>query len=146
MYFGKHRKESEKDKEPPRTTIFRRLRRWHAGDYLGLWEEVSSNLAKHPIPLQINQHSKDDSSWRNRVIAAVKEGNYSKAARLLDSLGVHLETEQVLESLKKLHPQSTVPLSIPNDAPASIVKFSPEEVLRVIKSFRRDTAPGPSGL
>ena len=57
-----------------------------------------------------------------------------------------METEQVLESLKKLHPQSTVPLTIPDDAPASIVKYSTEEVLRVIKSFRRDTAPGPSSL
>ena len=81
-----------------------------------------------------------------KVESCVREGDISRAARLLTSSGLAPDSAETLQRLKAKHPQSSVPLSSPCDDSAGPITLERESFLKALKSTPRGSAPGPSGL
>jgi hypothetical protein len=87
----------------------------------------------------------DKEALRERVVACVEAGQFSKAVKALASEGMHELTEEVKRSLESKHPQGPpLPEKESNAPGGETPHFEADEVLRRVRAFRRGTAPGAS--
>ena len=61
------------------------------------------------------------------------------------SAGIAALSPTIVEEMKAKHPQAPVPPLVPTEEVAPL-SLSSDQVLRGIMSFKRGSAPGPSGL
>ena len=78
-----------------------------------------------------------------RARRAVEAGQYRKAIQALASEGLSFPTLDILDVMLTKHPQSPPPTTAP--APPSL-KIYEESIIRALRSFPGDSAPGPSLL
>ena len=124
-----------------------RIRRWLAGDFAQLWEDVLAeheryahkNLKKTISPESLRKAN------AQRARRAVEDGQYRKAIQALSSSGLARVTPEILEQMLDKHPNSPPP-PIPPGTPPPPPEISHQDVLRALKSFPSGSSPGPSGL
>ena len=127
-----------------------RLRRLRAGEYGKLWEEAVG-LSK--VPKKVGRGRKavtektQEERNAERAVKLVQEGQYSRGLAALVSAGLAENSRATEEEMRRKHPQSQHPSTFKRTQPevAQIV-FSQKEVQDAVSSFRRGSAPGPSGV
>ena len=119
-----------------------RLSRWLAGERQSLWADAPS------AGRGSNRRSRRASTKQRetQAIAFAREGFDRKACAALVAEGIVDPCRSNLDKLKPLHP-----VRAPLDAvPAQQLPASPnidsEAILQALRSFPRDSAPGPTGL
>ena len=116
-----------------------RLSRWLDGDKHELWREVCASPAPaRPGPATAAHN-------RRRAEALTREGFDRKACAALLSKGVCEDTAQVVETLRQLHPQAPHPVCPPLAELPLAADITASSVERVLRTFPRDSAAGPSG-
>ena len=121
-----------------------RLQRWADGDWSSLWSEAledAQSLAKRQSRASA---STSTSNYRSAKRAA-QDGRYSKAIQALTSDGLASPSPEILREMQKKHPQASPP-SVPLEQVPSPAILSEPAVLKGVRSFPNDSAPGPSGL
>ena len=125
-----------------------RINRWQSGDISGLWSdflvsEGNTNRRRHVPKTPYNLDSLRAANAR-RSRRAVEAGQYRKAIQALASEGLSFPTLDILDEMLMKHPQSPPPTT-PSPAPPSL-KIYEESIIRALRSFPGDSAPGPSLL
>ncbi len=121
-----------------------RLQRWADGDLVSLWSEAledARSLAKR----QSRSSAPTSTSNSRRARRAAQDGRYSKAIQALTSDGLASPSPEILQEMRKKHPQAPPP-SVPLDPVPSPAILSEPAVLKGVHSFPNASAPGPSGL
>ena len=139
------------------------MRRWKAGECGELWREAvewqRARKSRQPkkrrrkraaAAAAVGEIDDEEDSLEvqnaKRCKTLVKDGQYSKAIQALVSHGMAEHTEATLKEMQDKHPAATRPLPpIPvTDTPPKT--FGSLEIVKAALSFRKGTAPGPSGL
>ena len=125
-----------------------RIRRWRAGELTGLWAEVVAADGKlkqrRSRPKGATSESLQAANARcaHRVVEA---GQYRKAIQFLSSAGLAQASIEVVNEMRAKHPQADPP-SIPPAPTPPPVQVSGGDVIRALRSFPSDSAPGPSNF
>ena len=117
-----------------------RMRRWRAGDFLGLWSELVNEQDRLSHQRKLKKMSAESLRATNarRARRAVEDGQYKKATQTLTSDGLAQASPEVFAEMLMKHPQGDLPL-IPQDQVPAPIKIN-------LRSFPNGTAPGPSAL
>ena len=124
-----------------------RLKLWSQGQYVSLWKAAEAAQSKVRRRQQQHQHSNPSQESFNakRAEAKGRAGQYRNALQALSSEGLADDTDDVLEALRRKHPQAPPP-TLPDGSCPAPIPIPPDSVKSAILSFNTDTAPGPSGL
>ena len=117
-----------------------KLTRWLEGDRLRLWEESCTAQAPH-------RKGADSAADRLRKADMYsREGFDHKACSALTADEVCQPTAANAREVRRLHPQASAPnCPLMSDLPMA-ARITQEMVSDALKSFPKDSAPGPSGL
>jgi len=94
---------------------------------------------------QRHDESEEDRARRaERVLELVRDGEISRAMRLLHSMGIAGVTEDVLSQMRRKHPprQHSVPQQLPGPAAPAV---APMELTETFRALRRRAGTGVSG-
>ncbi len=121
-----------------------RLQRWADGDLVSLWSEALED-ARSLARRQSRSSAPTSTSNSRRARRAAQDGRYSKAIQALTSDGLASPSPEILQEMRKKHPQAPPP-SVPLDPVPSPAILPEPAVLKGVRSFPNASAPGPSGL
>ena len=79
------------------------------------------------------------------MLQLVRDGEYSKAAKALLSCDLAPCNQDTLQIMKNKHPQAPIPTFTPHPSEPPL-QLSTQQVVKGIKSFKKGSALGPSGL
>ena len=116
-----------------------RIDRWQSGDIDRLWSDYLDTVRSLKGPKSVSTISTNV----RRAKRATEAGQYSKAIQALTSDGLALPTPDILDEMLAKHPQSPLPPTLPSPGHPP-PKISKADVIRALKSFPSDSAPGPS--
>ena len=127
------------------------IRKWKNGDFQGLWKAAVSSLKKKKRgrkakDVSPNTERSQEEFNADRCKRLVGEGQLSRAAQALVSSGIAPANDENLEKMKTLHPQADRPPTLVPDPSVPPLVVTGAQVLDNIKSFKKGSAPGPSGL
>ena len=131
-----------------------RLRRWGRGEYRALWDEAVQ-LTKVPPrarrqrrrtgePEVVEKAQVEKNAERAAKLA--QEGQYTRGLQTLTSHGMADNSRATVEQMRAKHPQADQAAPFQPTSTAQQISFSQKDVHQAAKSFRRGSAPGPSGL
>ena len=124
-----------------------RIKRWRKGEKTLLWNE-----AKKPKKLkgrkrkgqQQNEKTQEEVNAR-RCKKLLEEGQYNRASSALVSEGIVDSNPETIAIMKAKHPQAEIqPMEVGENVEP--LKLSASQVRESIKSFKKGSAPGPSGM
>ena len=125
-----------------------RIRRWQAGDIMGLWSEVLEEedrlTQRRRKPKKITAESLRAANARH-ARHAMEDGQYKKATHALTSGGLAQASAEVYEEILAKHPQVNSPPT-PTDPAPPPVHVAEVDVITALKSFPNGSAPGPSSF
>ena len=129
-----------------------RLRRWKEGMFRELWEEAVTLTSAPPksknrrtgAPTPAEEKSLEDRNAA-RALGLAQDGQYTKSIQALDSWGMAEQTRDTEEIMKNKHPPATGPSTFQRSTNSSQLQFSCKEVEKAALSFKKSSAPGPSG-
>ena len=122
--------------------------RWRAGEEPLLWQEAQKELKvqKRGCRRKVQAAPTLQENNARRARTLVQEGQLSRAASALVSLGMDLDSEETLLEMHAKHPEAPPP-ALSGDPPETPpIMVNSEEAGEAVKSFRPGSAPGPSGL
>lgn len=122
-----------------------RCLRWLAGDRAELWAD---RRARGHAPQAPRDLKSTEGSKRRRCVRLAGEGEYARACQALLAEPPAERNPETEAALQAKHPSARRP-DLPADSEqpeAAVPGLSQEAVRDAIRSFRRGTAPGPSGL
>ena len=122
-------------------SIKEKCRKWLEGGCISLWQEAVCEGTSHVSCKKPSVQSTQSSNAKR----AAQVGRFSKAVQALGSLGLAPCSESTKNELLSKHPQAALP-SLPPPSTSPLPSISMGVVMKAIKSFPVDTAPGPSGL
>ena len=134
------------------TVAFTKLRceRWLEGERMELWLEGPGARQKHKSTKGSNNSSNKETERRHqRCIELAADGQFSKATKALVIPGPLSWDENTEKALRDKHPQAqgAPDLSdLAGPSRAQVPEFDGALVRKMLKSFSRGTAPGPTGL
>ena len=134
------------------STIFIRQRceRWLAGERRELWADGPGAKQKHQKPRTPSSSSQACLERRHqRCLELAADGQYSKATSALVSPGLVKRDTNSEKIMRDKHPLAQDPPCLDDlvaPAQSQVPDFDGPLVKKMIKSFARGTAPGPSGL
>ena len=76
----------------------------------------------------------------------MQEGQLSRAAQALVSLGMEWDSKGAIHEMLEKHPSAEPPRTPEEALEIAPITLNSEEVGEAVKSFRPGSAPGPSGL
>ena len=123
-----------------------RLQRWLSGEVDSLWSDACADarsLSKRAVSSVSTSSQRSSNARRARL--AVQNCQFSKAIQALSSEGLASPSPTVIQEMQDKHPQAPPPTLPPGPTPPS-VEVPDRVVLHGVKSFPKDSAPGPSGL
>ena len=129
-----------------------RLRRWRGGEYGQLWDEAKEltkeqrKKPKNKRGEELGEEEKQRERNAERAKTLAQDGQYTKALQALMSAGMAPPTRANIEIMKEKHPQATRPQPPAPQVASPQLSFTSTEVEKMVKKFRRRSAPGPSGL
>ena len=129
-----------------------RLKQWGRGEYRMLWDEAVKMTAVPPRarrkrtgePEQATKSQEEKNGERATKLA--QEGQYSRALQSLTSQGMADAAGSTVKAMEEKHPQPTHQKAPQPSTTAPQLSFSQADVFKAAMSFRRGSAPGPSGL
>lgn len=133
-------------------TVHEQLAGWHQNEYSQLWEEAVATTRSPPKARgrrTTSQEKTQEEKNAERSGKLAREGQYSYSLQALNSSGLAKADTATEAQMQAKHPQGTGQGSTFQPDPASTtaqVSFKAPEVLKAALSFRRGSAPGPSGL
>ena len=130
-----------------------RLRRWKEGDYAELWKEAVE-LTKTPpkgrkqrTGARAQQKKTLEQKNAQRAGQLAQEGQYRKSLQTLTSAGMAEHSRATEQEMRNKHPPASGPSSFqPSTPDVPQLQFTRAEVEKAAFSFRKGSAPGPSGL
>ena len=125
-------------------SIKEKCRKWLEGGFISLWQEAVCEGTSHVSRKKPSVQSTRSSNAK-RAKRAAQVGRFSKAVQALGSLGLAPCSESTKNELLSKHPQAALP-SLPPPSTSPLPSISMGVVMKAIKFFPVDTAPGPSGL
>ena len=146
LYAGRSPRQA--DARSQAKQVLSRLSRWRHGEYRQLWEEAIA--ATTPPSKSKHRVAEEDKSQEQRnVMRATKlaqQGQYTRSLQALTSAGLAQQDSATVEALKAKHPVAENPPTSRPQSDTPQMSFSPAQVYKVIRSFNKGSAPGPSGL
>ncbi len=128
-------------------SVFNRLQDWQAAGPLR--DELIREILRTPEPDRSSRHFSELQKRRRALKLAREVGQFRKAVQALLSHGVAVfdDKKQVLETLRRLHPQGALPTMPPGWCPPEEgIVIDNDGVLAALRSFPKGTACGRSGL
>jgi hypothetical protein len=131
-----------------------RLQHWQAREYSQLWAEaVESTLPpgpaagrrrRAPPPPEKTQEERNV----ERATTLAQQGQPGRGLQALSSAGMAEADRDTVSEMKKKHPAAAGPVTFRPDPAAAVpqLTFTAAKVLKAALSFRRGSAPGPTGL
>ena len=128
---------------------------WSRGNEKSLWTAAVSRACKSHQSTPISQasitkefdHVQSDHAKLKSAISCVREGLLSKACQILTSKGIAPDTKETFERLKAKHPFSNPPSVPVGNIDTKPVQLQADfNLLAVLRSFKKATACGPSGM
>ena len=129
-----------------------RIKRWRNGDAGLLWQEALANHSKSSKKARRRGKKKsgtEKSQEEKNIIRCkrlLEEGQFSRAAEALSSLGIDQSSQEAYDSMIKKHPQCNKFDPPTEHLEADNLKFLPADVKKAVNSFKAGSAPGPTGL
>ena len=122
-----------------------RAQRWLNGERCSLWDEL---IVYHGY--KRDKTKTDNAKFKiNRCIELTRDGQFSKACKALVSQGIAEPSDVNMTAMREKHPlcrEGTESVDLPS-IPHDLMPDIPDQIVeKMIKSFRRGTAPGPSAL
>ena len=124
-----------------------RCERWLAGERVELWADGPGAKQKRHTSWSPGQTSLECKHVRCLLLAA--DGQYSKATSALVSPGLIKRNDETEKAMQDKHPRAQSPPNLADlvaPAQSQVPEFDKPLVKKMVKSFARGTAPGPSGL
>ena len=134
------------------STVFIRQRceRWLAGERRELWADGPGADQKGQKPKAPSPNSQACLERRHqRCLELAADGQYSKATSALVSPGLVKRNEHTEKVMRDKHPLAQNPpclVDLVAPARSQVPDFDRPLIKKMVKSFARGTAPGPSGL
>lgn len=130
-------------------TVRGRISRWQSGDIMGLWTDLLAAISKYTRHLRKPKAQLHPSALRTsnarRAKRAIEAGQYRKGIQALMSDGLAPASSEVLNEMLAKHPQSPLPPTPSSPTPPSPI-INEAEIVKALRSFPGDSAPGPSLL
>ena len=125
-----------------------RLGRWRHGQYGQLWDEAvnTNKLRGRGRRKTAQQEPSQEEKNVKRATRLAQEGQYTRAMQSLLSGGMAENTRDTVREMKAKHPAGRHATNLQPEPSTPQMIFSQRQVVKEIKSFRKGTAPGPSGL
>ena len=124
-----------------------RIKRWRKGEKTLLWNEAKKpkkQKGRKRKGQQQNDKTQEEVNAR-RCKKLLEEGQYNRASSALVSEGIVDATPETIEIMKNKHPQEEIqPMEVGDEVEP--LKVTVTQVREGIKSFKKGTAPGPSGM
>ena len=130
-----------------------RLRRWMQGEYRQLWDEAieltrtqsrSKGRRKTGEPERTEKCQEERNAERATQLG--QDGQYTRALQALTSAGMADHSRAAVAEMKSKHPQPSNPPTFQSSTNTPQMRFTQLEVYKAVKSFKKGSAPGPSGL
>ena len=124
-----------------------RLKRWREGEFGDLWKEAVKLAKRQPrTKRKASEEKTQEEKNAERAMALAQEAEYSRALQALTSPGMAQQSPATFAEMQAKHPAAATDMgSLPTtDTPP--LSFTQLEVLKTAESFRRGSAPGPTGL
>ena len=133
------------------TVAFIKLRceRWLEGERMELWLDGPGASQDHQRAIRNINNDKKIEKQQQRCIELAADGQFSKATKALVSSGPLKRNPDLEKAMKEKHPpaQREPDLSdLATPGRAQVPEFDNALIKKIIKSFPRGSAPGPSGL
>ena len=134
------------------TVAFTKVRceRWLAGEREELWlDGPGARKGRKSTRSSKSSKQHDTERQQQRCIELAADGQYSKAAKALVSPGPLERNEEIEKAMREKHPlaQEAPDLSdLAAPSRAQVPEFDSMLVKKMLKSFSRGTAAGPTGL
>ena len=126
-----------------------RLGRWRRGEYKQLWDEAVSITKAPPKPRKKaparEEHSLEEKNAQ-RATRLAQEGQYTRSLQSLTSAGMAQHNRTTVDIMTDKHPPAPLVPILQPESNTPQMTFSQTQVYNSIKSFRKGSAPGPSGL
>ena len=140
----------KKDDMTMTKSVKMRLARWRRGgeEYKKLWSEAvkstsGSQRRKKAAEVQQTQEERNGTA----VTRLAQQGEYTRAVQRLLSTGLAEHNRDNVRQMQAKHPAATEPSSFhPQQSDTPQLSFTADQVMKGILSFRKGSAPGPSGL
>jgi len=105
-----------------------------------LWKELLASTESQP-----KQKFSNEEINKKRVLQMVADGRLSAACASLLSDALSEPNEENLRKLLDKHPLQDIPENIPSPAGLEQIKIPSTLVLKMLRSFPKGSAPGPTG-
>ena len=126
-----------------------RLARWRRGEYRQLWDEAIKMTKNRPKPkkkgAQHQEQSQDEVNAR-RALQLAQLGQYTRALQSLCSSGLAQHNRSTINQMRAKHPAAAHAPSFQQQTETPPMTFTQAQVVKQISSFKKGSAPGPSGL
>ena len=128
-----------------------RLAMWRRGgeEYGKLWQEAIRSTRVRPQSKKKAAENQPSQEERNgsRATRLAQQGEYTRAVQSLLSSGLADHSRANVIQMQSKHPAATQESSFrPQQSDIPQQSFTADQVMKGIKSFRKGSAPGPSGL
>ena len=127
-----------------------RLQRWRRGDYMALWEEAikltkpQQKKKKKGAGFQAEQSQEEQNAKRSTRLA--QDGQFTRALQALCSSGLAEHSRATLQVMQDKHPAPLHPSTFQLQTDTPQMTFTTAQVVKAISTFRKSSAPGPTGL
>ena len=127
--------------------IKERIKRWRKGDIVSLLNEAKTgkNRRQRGKRKRATEIPTQEEMNLRRAKKFIAEGQYSRASEALGSQGLAEVNEETVNEMKQKHPQAPVPRLAPLPD-AQPLKLTTDQIRKSLKSFKKGSAPGLSGL
>ena len=115
-----------------------RLSRWEAGERRSLWDDAPTYKNANP--------NTSDTARKTRAVTLARDGLDGKACAALTSTGLARENSANATKMRALHPTAPLPPRTPTSDLSLPPDIDTDLVLKCLRSFPADTAPGPTGM
>ena len=126
-----------------------RIKRWQSNEVLDLWSDFLTGKGKinhqNRVPKKLSHPDRLRASNARRAKRAVEAGQYRKAIQALTSEGLAPASSETLAEMLAKHPSGSLPPT-PSSPPPPPPNIEAGEIIRALRSFPGDSAPGPSLL
>ena len=122
--------------------------KWQAGDYEALWTEMVLHAPSMQAGPKKEKNDKKVSSFNTSVRRAKRlasEGLFGRACEALTSNGLHDKSDNIVDTLKALHPQGAPVAPHAIELP-EVDEFDITAIKAALDSFPKLAGGGRSGL